>query len=202
MLLILLLFPLFIMIFMLKYQKVLTEPQFAQKWDTLYQGIDTAQLSSLLYNAVFCIRRFNIVLVNMVFSPGFPMTNFQQHHYLFKNFLFIFIQTLYVMYIADSRPHSLSIFNLLEFFNEGMITLMCYIMLCFTGIGPSNMIMQSKTPMYLSLAVTVSIVIANFSVLIKMTYRKIKQRKAQKLREKRERTIKNLERRIKKKRRD
>jgi len=152
-----------------------------------------------MYNAVFCVRRFNIVLVNMFFSPGFPLSNFEQHHYLMKNFCFIFIQTVYLMYIADTKPHSEDIFNILEFFNEGMITLMCYIMVCFTGIGPSHYIMQSKAPVYLSLSITVLIVIANFSVLIRMTIYKLKQKKAKKLQEKRQRIIKKLESRIKKK---
>merc|ERR1712176_754015 len=171
----------------------------AKKWSTLYQGINMNQLSALFYNAIFCVRRFHIVLVNLLFSPGFPLTNFEQHQYLFKDFCFIFIQTIYVMYIADARPHSQHIFNLLEFFNEGMITLMCYIMVCFTGIGPSHIIMHSKIPVYLSLAITVLIVIANFSVLIKMTLRKVKENKAKKHREKRERIMKKLDSRIKKK---
>ena len=76
---------------------------------------------------------------------------------------------------------------------------MCYIMVCFTGIGPSHIIMHSKIPVYLSLAITVLIVIANFSVLIKMTIRKVKEKRAKKLQEKRERIMKKLESRIKKK---
>lgn len=181
----LIIFPIFVMIFVMKYQHLMSQPQFAQKWSTLYQGIDMNKLSALFYNAIFCVRRFNIVLVNMFFSPGFPLSNFEQHHYLLKNLCFILIQTIYVMYIADTRPHSEETFNILEFFNEGMITLMCYIMICFTGVGPRHYIMQAKTPVYLSLAITVLIVMANFGVLIKMTIAKIKQNKAKKLHEKR-----------------
>ena len=94
-----------------------------------------------------------------------------------KNFAFIFVQTAYVIYIADSKPHSQNIFNLLEFWNEGMIILMCYIMLLYTGIGskdPSYEIIKEKVPQYLSLAVTGLIVIANFGVLIRMTLIKMK----------------------------
>lgn len=53
------------------------------------------------------------------------------------------VQTVYVMYIADTKPHSEEIFNCLEFFNEGMISLMCYIMICYTGIGESKLITRA-----------------------------------------------------------
>ena len=71
--------PFFIVIFMIKNQHKLEDPQFARKWDALYAGFQTDKLISLFYNAVFCLRRFDIVLVNMIFSPGFPGTNFSQH---------------------------------------------------------------------------------------------------------------------------
>ena len=131
-----------------------------------------------MYNAVFCIRRFDIVLVNMFFSPGFPLSNFDHHQYLFKNLAFILIQTSYVIYVADAKPHTNGIFNKLEFFNEGMIILMCYIMVCYAGIGPIQHIMESQTPIYLSLGVTGLIVIANFGVMFKMTWSKIKEKYA------------------------
>ena len=81
-------------------------PRVKQKWETLYQGINIDQLGCLFYNAVFCTRRFNLVFVNMIFSPGFPLTNFESHQYLYKNFLIIFIQTVYLMYITSTTPHS------------------------------------------------------------------------------------------------
>jgi len=77
MLIILIIFPLFVMIFMNKNKDELDRPSFKKKWETLYQGIDTHQLSSLMYYAVFCVRRFQLVLINLVFSPGFPLTNFE-----------------------------------------------------------------------------------------------------------------------------
>ena len=191
-------FPIFIIAFMIIKKKVLSKPEVAQKWDTLYQGINIDQLSCLFYNAIFCIRRFNIVVVNMIFSPGLPLTNFDRHQYLYKNFAIIFIQTVYVIYIASTRPHSESIFNLLELFNEGMIILMCYIMICYTGIGDSKLILEDTLPVIISLTITALIVMANFGVLIRMTVKKIKQRSAQKYRDKRSRTKRRLRMRIKK----
>ena len=56
---------------------------------------------------------------------------------------FIFIQTAYVSHLFDGELHANDIFNTFEFFNEGMIILMCYIMICYTGIGDSQLIIQS-----------------------------------------------------------
>ena len=87
----LLILPLFVLLFMIKNQKRTNKPEFAQEWDALYKGFNTEQLGCLFYHAVFCTRRFHIVFINMIFSPGFPLTNFDQHQYLLKNFFFIFI---------------------------------------------------------------------------------------------------------------
>ena len=130
----------------------------------------------MIYNAIFCLRRFYIVFVNMIFSPGFPGTDFAQHQYLFKQFAFIFIQTAYLLYVTDTRPHTVSVFNSLEFFNEGMIILMCYIMICYAGIGPVSQILKSKVPFYISILITAAIVAANFGVMIRMTISKMKQK--------------------------
>ena len=73
------LWPLWIMYFLFKNQNRLLEPKFAQRWDTLYQGIHQDEKEDLLYNAIFCLRRFYIVFVNMILSPGFPGINFEQH---------------------------------------------------------------------------------------------------------------------------
>lgn len=128
-------YPVFIMRFMIKNQSKLLEKDVANKWDTIYQGIHTDKLGTLFYNAVFCVRRFNIVLINMFFSPGFPLSNFKQDQYLFKNFAFIGVQTAYIMYVWDQKPHTNHVFNQLELFNESMIILMCYVMVVYTGIG-------------------------------------------------------------------
>ena len=75
----LLLWPLLIVAFMLKNQHRLHKPDFAQKWETLYQGIHLNSKAALVYNAIFCLRRFYIVFVNMIFSPGFTGTEFEQN---------------------------------------------------------------------------------------------------------------------------
>ena len=58
-----------------------------------------------------------------------------------------------------------------------MIILMCYIMVCYTGIGDSQKIIEQQFPILLSLVITALIVMANLGVLLRMTALKIKQRK-------------------------
>lgn len=53
---------------------------------------------------------------------------------------------------------------------------MCYIMVVYTGIGDAKFIMESQIPIFLSLVVTAAIVIANFGVMIRMTYVKLKEK--------------------------
>ena len=57
-----------------------------------------------------------------------------------------------------------------------MIISMCYIMICFSGIGPLTEILKSKTPIVLSFTITGLIVAANFGVMIRMTLIKIKDK--------------------------
>ena len=131
-----------------------------------------------MYNSVFCVRRFLLVLVNVIFSPGFPLVNFEHNHYLYKNLLFILVQTIYVGYVWDTKPHTNNIFNKLEFINEGMIMLICYIMVAYTGIGPAEYIIDATTPIYLTIAITVIIIGTNFGVMFKMTFTKVKDKLA------------------------
>ena len=146
-----------------------------------------------MYNSVFCVRRFLFVLINVVFSPGFPLVNFEYNHYLFKNLCFILVQTIYVGYVWDTRPHTNNIFNKLEIFNEAMIVLMCYIMVAYTGIGPTEYILDATTPIYLSIGITVLIVSANFGVMFKMTFIKIKEKWAKRQELKREKAMKKYQ---------
>ena len=95
---------------------------------------------------------------------------------MLKQFCCVFIQTIYLLYVIDAKPHTNEIFNHLEIFNEGMIILMCYTMICFSGIGPFAEILKSATPIYFSVGITGLIVAANFGVMIKMTLGKIRDK--------------------------
>ena len=94
----------------------------------------------------------------------------------------IFLQTAYVMYIVYARPHSEDIFNYLEIWNEGLIIMMCYLMLIYTGMGSQDQsfeVLKIKSPQIVSLVVTFLIILANVGVLVRMTLRKAKQKKAE-----------------------
>lgn len=129
-----------------------------------------------MYNSVFCLRRSYIVFVNLIFSPGFPLTGFENHQYVAKNMAILFVQTLYIIYIMYSMPHTESMFNKLEFFNEGLIVLLVYIMLCWSGIGDRDIIQGSDIPLIISVIIAGIIVIANCYVMLRLYIQKMKQR--------------------------
>lgn len=132
-------------------------------------------MSALVYNAVFAVRRFDIVLVNMIFSPGCPLFNWDNHQYVFKNLAFLFVQYCYIAYIIYSKPHTENIFNNLEYFNETMITLLVYVMFTYSGIGNRDMILSSVVPLVFSILFTSIIIFVNVAVVIKKTVEKIKR---------------------------
>ena len=74
-----------------------------------------------------------------------------------------------------------------------MIVLMCYIMVAYTGIGPTEYILDATTPIYLSIGITVLIVSANFGVMFKMTFIKIKEKWAKRQELKREKAMKKYQ---------
>ena len=72
-----------------------------------------------------------------------------------------------------THPHTLTLFNRLEFFNETALIVLAYIMIAFSGVvnGQSY---GNPLAEILAFMVTISIVIGNFYVLSKMTSNKIK----------------------------
>ena len=68
---------------------------------------------------------------------------------------------------------------------------MCYVMICYAGMGPVQEIMKSNVPIYVSLVITGLIVVANFGVMIRMTIQKVKQKmKLRKKQQKRKKLLK------------
>ena len=90
---------------------------------------------ALCYNAVFAVRRFDIILMNIYFTEGSPISGVERSQYLHKIICFLYIQMLYLSYIHCVHPHSESIYNKLEFVNEYCMVLLAYAMLNFTQIG-------------------------------------------------------------------
>ena len=99
----------------------------------MYAGI-RSDMTSLCYNAVWCLRRFDIILMNQLFTAGNPITGFDRNFYLHKIMCFILIQIGYIIYIERARPHSEGIFNKLEFVNEFLLLFLGYMMISFTNL--------------------------------------------------------------------
>ena len=102
----------------------------------MFQGIRPDSFRALCYNAIFCMRRFDIVLMNSFFTKGSPLNglNFDRTHYLEKIFCFLIIQTGYILYIHEVKPHSDKIFNTLEYVNEYLMVALTYTMLNFANL--------------------------------------------------------------------
>lgn len=95
------------------------------------------------------------------------MTDFANHQHVLKLVAFLIIQTAYVIYIMHAMPHTESMFNKLELFNEGMIILMCYIMFVFAGVGNRD-ILASDIPLYACMAISALIVVVNVFVMLRL----------------------------------
>ena len=171
----LILWPLYIVAFTFKNQDKLSEPEFKQKYQTLYQDINTDEKESLVYNAVFCARRFNIVLINVLFSQN---DLFETNHYLLKIVCFLVIQSAYVMYILEAKLHAQRVNYILEIVNESVLIILIYMMICYSGMGNANQEELIQESMFLQVIIFTLFSIflfTNLFVLLKKVMLMIKQ---------------------------
>ena len=113
----LILWPLWTIKFLFSNQDKLKDPNFRRKHHSLYDGIKTHTLLALLFQAVFTVIRFDLVLMNLVLSADSPFTKAKESIYLLKIFCLMGIVILYLCYIHISWPHDEPVYNVLEFFN-------------------------------------------------------------------------------------
>lgn len=141
--------------------------------------MDTKKLTALTYNAVFAVRRFDIILMNIFFTAGSPLSDFSRSWYLQKILCFLCIQIGYLSYIHSVRPHTESLFNILEFVNEYALMALAYLMINFTTIVtyrdpithevvPKNESFDAKVE-YGAIGIIAFIVGVNFSVMIRIS---------------------------------
>ena len=78
----LVLWPLWSAFFLIKNQAKLADKTFETKFSTLYQGIKLNSLQALCYNAIFSVRRLDIVLMNVYFTANSPLSNIDRTFYL------------------------------------------------------------------------------------------------------------------------
>ena len=130
----LILWPLWTVYFLLKNYDNLQEPAFKTKFNALTNGIKLEKFSAVMYNAVFAVRRFDLILVNLLLTKNSPLSGSKRTFYMEKIVLFLAIETVYIGYIHLARPHTDPVFNRLEFFNEYALCFFAYVMLCFVGM--------------------------------------------------------------------
>ena len=149
--------PLYIAWFVYKNQEVLKTKEVKQKYSTLYDEIEVDSKMCLFYNVIFCVRRFDIVFINVIWSENSPLRMTDGgNNYLFKIFSFLIIQTIYVIYILETMPHTHSIYNYLEVFNECLLILLTFIMVTYSGVGAKHLvddIQESMVPQIVSLVI-------------------------------------------------
>ena len=177
---VLVIWPIWSSFFLLKNQARLTDEVFSTKFSTLYQGIKLNSFRALLYNSVFSVRRFEIILMNVFFTANSPLSGIDRTFYLQKILCFLLIQFAYIIYVHSVHPHNDSIFNLLEFINEYAMVTLGYIMLNFAGIvsiqdpsDPNKVLPQNKQlNQYLefaSIGIIFFMALVNFGTMIKLS---------------------------------
>ena len=88
--------------------------------------------SSIVYYAVFSVRRFDLIIINQYLSQKSPLSGVERSLYLEKITLFLIVQTYYLSYIHTVKPHNDPNFNSLEFINEYALCGCGYTMILFT----------------------------------------------------------------------
>ena len=78
------LWPVFTVAFLIRKRNKLEKPAFKEKYSSLYQGIKTNSFLALCYNGVFAVRRFDLILINILFTKDSPITGVSRSHYLDK----------------------------------------------------------------------------------------------------------------------
>ena len=65
--------PLWIFWFLLKNYESLEDKKFAERFRSLYNGIKLSSTAALAYKAIFAVRRFDIILDNLIFTKESPI---------------------------------------------------------------------------------------------------------------------------------
>ena len=164
-------YPVLVMIGLLRNKHRVDEKKFNRAFNQLWSGINTNSSQALLYESIFCIRRFYIVLINVTLSPTALLNDFEQHQYLAKIFVFLLVQAAYILYVYDTMPHTSNRYNKLEFFNEGLLMLLAYLMIAYCGIMATGD--SVRLAYFGSLAIVMLVTGANLYVLARLTFDKI-----------------------------
>lgn len=120
----LVLYPFFCLWFIFKNKERLEDETFNRKFKYLYHEISTRGLycNKINYYFVFLFRRLIFVAIpTFLFMFGFLQLQ-----------LLLFTTSLYIIYYSGSRPHNTSKRVSLESFNEFMVMVASYHMICYS----------------------------------------------------------------------
>ena len=115
-------FPFFVVIFVLNRKAKLKEEPFNQRYSSLYENIDTKRRIALIYCSFFTLRRL-INAIILVFLRDYPIFQVQV---LMINSLLLNIHLIY------NKPLISLNYNKLEIFNELCVLACSYHLLFFT----------------------------------------------------------------------
>lgn len=143
----------------------------------------TDSFRALCYNAVFAIRRMDLVIMNVYFTQDSPLSGFDRSMYLQKILCFLYIQIFYIAYIHLVRPHNDSMYNKLEFINEYSMMGIAYCMINFSHVVsiqdpvtrepiPSDKHLNTWVE-YLAIAFIALILVINFGAMIFISGKKL-----------------------------
>ena len=96
----------------------MNDEAYRKKFNSLYEGIHVQSFSALCFQAIFAVHRFDLVIVNIMFTKDSPLTQFDQTESALKILCFILIQVVYLAYFHSVHPHDQPWFNRLDFCNQ------------------------------------------------------------------------------------
>ena len=127
---------------------------------------------ALRYSAISSVRRFDIIIMNQIFTVGSPL-GLERSYYFFKVITFLFIQYGYLSYMHTVQPHKEKIFNKLELLNEYCMIVLTFLMLNFTNILPIDLNFDTKVE-YAAIAIIAFMIIVNIFIMLRLDFLKCK----------------------------
>lgn len=127
--LILVAIPLAFLFVLTRDREMLLDLKFEERWGALYEGLKMTSRWEYAFFLIFVTRR--IIFVGMAVYIPFESNYFQVIGLVFIN-LFV------VIYQGLNKPMVVPLHNRIEYFNESLIGVCSYLMMCFTDWVPDQ----------------------------------------------------------------